>query len=117
MDENIEPTTSYMNPNKLPQKKLVFKGFKGIYILYYFILVPPKTPDGYVEETWDLLYKAVQSIKKTGTMPFGQERLYKSCENLCRHQWQKTMYERLLSELDVFVKSITDTIQRYCMSI
>ena len=81
-------------------KKIVIKNFKE----------KPRLPENYEEETWSKLRGAIQAIH--GKVPIEQslEELYRACENLCFHNKQQMVYERLQLECEEHVKSELNTL-------
>ncbi|KAJ8329818.1 hypothetical protein O5D80_002012 [Batrachochytrium dendrobatidis] len=68
-------------------KKLVIKSFK----------VKPKLPENFEADTWEKLRLAVQAIHTRQPVQDSLEELYKACENLCHHNRQSNLYQKLYS--------------------
>ena len=78
-----------------PVKKIVIKNLKE----------KPKLPENYEEETWAKLRGAITAIQHKQPIEQSLEELYRACENLCHHNLQPMVYQRLQAECEGFVLS------------
>jgi cullin-4 len=78
-------TTANMNTNGGPKRMLV-KNLK---------IARKVDPKVYLDQTWDKLQAALDTVFAGGKIDFSLEELYRGVENLCRQKMAKDVYDRL----------------------
>ncbi|RUS21786.1 hypothetical protein BC937DRAFT_91460 [Endogone sp. FLAS-F59071] len=86
---------------KQPPKKLVIKNFK----------VKPRLPENYETEAWTKLQTAVHAIHQSQPVSDSLEALYKACENLCHHKLADSLYDRLQTECELYIKAQLEVLR------
>eukprot|EP00878_Enallax_costatus_P001922 GHUV01002084.1.p1 GENE.GHUV01002084.1~~GHUV01002084.1.p1 ORF type:complete len:775 (+),score=225.89 GHUV01002084.1:456-2780(+) len=82
-------------------KKLVLKPLK----------LKPKLPANFEEDTWAKLQAAVKAVHNKQPVATSLEELYRAVEDMCRHQMQDRLYNRLQAECDAHIGQQMSALQ------
>ncbi|KAL9642056.1 hypothetical protein ABK040_004105 [Willaertia magna] len=64
------------------------------------------TLENFEQETWEKLKSAVIAIQQQKAFSIGQEELYKSCEDMCKHKLASSLYEKLKDVCSIHTNQI-----------
>eukprot|EP00775_Hariotina_reticulata_P012777 gene12777-12905_t len=84
-----------------PAKKLVIKPLK----------LKPKLPENFEDDTWSKLQAAVKAVHNKQPVASSLEELYRAVEDVCRHQMQDRLYNRLQAECDEHIAAQLSSLQ------
>ena len=71
----------------------------------------PKEPEDFLEKSWEKLQEGLDVVFEVISVPSSKEALYQSVRELCRHEHEAVLFDRLQHRLETFVKSQVDLLQ------
>lgn len=72
----------------------------------------PKEPEDFFEKTWLKLQVGLDVVFNITSVPTSKEALYQSVTELCRHDHESSLFDRLQARLEAFVQSQVDILLR-----
>lgn len=81
-------------------------------------LESPQLPKDYLTLTWNKLNSAILSIHNSKPSKYSNEELYREVRNLCTHQMEPVIYQRLRSLIEGYVKeNIFQKMEAICDNV